>query len=69
MCKSDLPEAYQSRWLDDCSDEDNEPLDFQIIHHDLEHGTEEVVFDSARINTTNDSTGNASFHTPLPWCA
>ncbi|WP_304168787.1 hypothetical protein [Lonsdalea britannica] len=47
MCKSDLPEAYQTRWLDDCSDEDNEPLDFQIIHHDLEHGTEEVVFDSA----------------------
>jgi hypothetical protein len=42
--QSELPETYQSCWLDACLDE--EPLDFQIIRHDLAHGTEEVMFDS-----------------------
>ncbi|MBK4716249.1 MULTISPECIES: hypothetical protein [Tenebrionibacter/Tenebrionicola group] len=52
--KADLPEAYRSRWLESGMDADNEPLDFQIIHHDLEHGTEKVVYDSTK--QTNEQT-------------
>ncbi|AXC64720.1 hypothetical protein ACQSET_24140 [Salmonella enterica] len=48
LSKSELPEVYQSRWLERCSSEDilTNDDDFQMIHHNLERGTEEVIFDS-----------------------
>ncbi|RLM18314.1 hypothetical protein BIY29_18420 [Brenneria alni] len=55
--QSDLPETYQSRWLDARLNEEEEPLDFQIIRHDLTRGTEEVMFDSVPQNKqTNELT-------------
>lgn len=65
--QSELPEAYRSRWLNVCIDNDEELHDFQIIRHDLAHGTEELVYDSRQekqdMQAINDFTERAGLLT------